>query len=71
MQSFSEFITEGRDAPLYHATWASFAIKILEKDVLEDRTMSGMKDTMNRNKHHHGAHFDRGGVSLTRSLNTA
>ena len=34
MQSFKEFITEGRDAPLYHATSVSRAINILGSNIL-------------------------------------
>lgn len=72
MITFTQFLTEGRDAPLYHGTPMDTAAYILKRDMIEARTL------------HHGAGFEGkswnaskvssgevSGVSLTRNLRMA
>lgn len=70
MKSFAQFITEGRDAPLFHATDVSGASNIVRTDVIEARTFqrtdySGPGAWSNKNEP--AAYREYSGVSLSRS----
>lgn len=43
MKRFSQFLNEGRDAPLYHGTFASSFLSIVEKGAIEPRTFHNAK----------------------------
>jgi len=57
MKTYQEFLTEGRDAPLYHSTSPSNALSIIRQNEISATTTTGFKEYV--------------GVSLTRSIKTA
>lgn len=62
MFTFKEFITEGRDAPLYHGTTLDTAMQILKHDMIQGRTNHENR-ILGINKP-----GSTGGVSLSRSF---
>ncbi len=75
MKSFNQFLTEGRDAPLFHSTSLSSARFIIDDNVIKDRTIQKVHpkpgsrvDDLKNGKFHWK---NISGVSLTRNIKFA
>lgn len=70
MKTLEQFLEEGRDAPLYHATNIGAFIDILKLNRLEGKTIHSARGIRPNLKHKHQQQHDNG-VSLTRNFEFA